>query len=243
MSDDRRRLNYKFAAIPDWILEHDELDGSAVRVFGLMAKFRKPYLSLGALAEVCRCSEDTIRRSIRKLEAVGALKVIPRHDHDGRQTSNAYELAGEAPLADLPPTPLAPTRGQSKTTKELDVDQNQNPSRDLVLLATPPFPVITAADYNESLFEDFWTVYPRRVGKPNARKAFARALPKTTVAAMADGLRGWCAWWSARGDPEFIPHPATWLNQERWNDQPPAAPHTETSEERFNRLFGNGDQQ
>jgi hypothetical protein len=29
--------------------------------------------------------------------------------------------------------------------------------------------------------------------------------------------------WAARGEPGFIPFPATWLNQQRWQDEPDAA--------------------
>lgn len=70
-------------------------------------------------------------------------------------------------------------------------------------------------------FEAFWLLYPRRVGKGAARKAFEKALPKIktndpfqtlcdATVLFADAVR--------LGDIRFIPHPATYLNQERWND-------------------------
>lgn len=68
-------------------------------------------------------------------------------------------------------------------------------------------------------FGEFWKVYPRRVGKGQARKAYAVAIKKiepcdlltaTYVAATA----------FSKIDPKFIPHPATWLNGERWADEP-----------------------
>jgi len=44
-------------------------------------------------------------------------------------------------------------------------------------------------------------------------------------------LYEWARIWNARNEPEFIPHPATWLNGERWEDDfPPChrpySPHT-----------------
>lgn len=69
-------------------------------------------------------------------------------------------------------------------------------------------------------FADFWAAYPRKVGKGGAEKAFAAAIAKgATVAEIAAGLNRQA--WPA--DPQFIPHPATWLNQRRWLDDPKAA--------------------
>ena len=70
-------------------------------------------------------------------------------------------------------------------------------------------------------FDRFWKAYPRKVGKPAARKAFARAIKCCDLREMSDGLRRWVIYWAERDDPQFIPHPTTWLNQERWNDEPP----------------------
>ena len=66
-------------------------------------------------------------------------------------------------------------------------------------------------------FEDFWAAYPRKVGKGAARAAFDRARKRgATVAEIASGL---CRQvWPK--DRQFIPHPATWLNQGRWQDEP-----------------------
>jgi hypothetical protein len=70
----------------------------------------------------------------------------------------------------------------------------------------------------ESDFEDFWAAYPRKIGKDAARKAFANAKKRAPIEAIAAGLNS--ARWPT--DPQFIPHPATWLNQGRWQDDPDA---------------------
>lgn len=74
----------------------------------------------------------------------------------------------------------------------------------------------------EVQFERFWGVYPRRTGKGAARKSFERALRR---ASMATIMRAAIAYRDdpARkaGHPKFTPMPATWLNQERWADEPP----------------------
>lgn len=66
-------------------------------------------------------------------------------------------------------------------------------------------------------FDSWWSVYPRRVGKGQARKAFATALGKTDLQTLIDGAKRYAA--SREGeDAKFTAHPATWLNGERWAD-------------------------
>lgn len=64
-------------------------------------------------------------------------------------------------------------------------------------------------------FELFWKSYPRRVGKPNALKSWNRICPseKLTAVICADASRRF-----ASTESQFIPHPATYLNQRRWED-------------------------
>jgi hypothetical protein len=72
-------------------------------------------------------------------------------------------------------------------------------------------------------FEEFWQAYPRKVGKPAALKAWKRirnATPETVIA----GVQPWSSSWTAmKTDIKFVPHPATWLNDRRWEDTPAAA--------------------
>jgi hypothetical protein len=77
-----------------------------------------------------------------------------------------------------------------------------------------------AGDYAES-FAVFWQTYPRKVGKLAAEKAFQKAAKAAGGAQVVlNGLVG--ATFPA--DRQYIPHPATWLNQGRWADEPePAA--------------------
>lgn len=68
-------------------------------------------------------------------------------------------------------------------------------------------------------FDRFWAAYPRKVGKGAAERSFERIHPD---AALLDGMlraietqRQSDTW--QRG---YIPNPATWLNQRRWEDEP-----------------------
>jgi hypothetical protein len=63
-------------------------------------------------------------------------------------------------------------------------------------------------------FDDFWKVYPRKVAKGSAVKAWRSAIKK----APPDEITSAAGKYKWPDDPKFIPHPATWLNAERWAD-------------------------
>lgn len=72
-----------------------------------------------------------------------------------------------------------------------------------------------------ALFESFWAAYPKKVGKDAAKKAFEKRSPDKQL--LADMLAALAvqtkstAW--LKDDGQFIPNPATWLNQGRWKDE------------------------
>lgn len=68
-------------------------------------------------------------------------------------------------------------------------------------------------------FEYWWKQYPRKVAKGNARKAFEKALKNASADEIIQGLMSQLTYYSSL-DSQFIPHPATWLNGERWSDEP-----------------------
>ena len=65
--------------------------------------------------------------------------------------------------------------------------------------------------------EEIYQAYPRKVAKPAAMKAIEKALKKSSFNDLMAAVREYAK--SRDGeDPNFTPHPATWFNQERWND-------------------------
>lgn len=72
------------------------------------------------------------------------------------------------------------------------------------------------------VFDTFWTRYPRKVAKPRALAAWKKATKRTDADLILDGLDPWLSYWGTQSDEQYIPHPTTWLNGERWNDKPPS---------------------
>ncbi len=68
-------------------------------------------------------------------------------------------------------------------------------------------------------FEDFWLLYPRRVAKKDASRAWMKLTPSQRVDALV-AMVEWRRIWQTK-DVEYLPHAATWLNGERWEDEIP----------------------
>ena len=71
-------------------------------------------------------------------------------------------------------------------------------------------------------FDEFYSAYPRKAGKQAAKKAWDKLNPSTSlINQIIQDVRSrvqqgaWCT-----GDGKgFIPHPSTYLNQARWEDE------------------------
>jgi len=72
------------------------------------------------------------------------------------------------------------------------------------------------ASWSEADRERFWAEFPNKVGKADAMKAFDKASHKTTPEILFPALHRY----AAKTDDRPFCNPSTWLNQERWLDQP-----------------------
>jgi hypothetical protein len=90
---------------------------------------------------------------------------------------------------------------------------------------------LRSEDAREPDFDQFWEVYPNKVGEPAARKAFSKAASRATVAEIIRGASEY----AAKSDDRQWCNPAKWLSEDRWKDQPakppdkPPAPRPGTS--------------
>lgn len=88
-------------------------------------------------------------------------------------------------------------------------------------------------------FAEFYALYPRHVGRRAAQKAWDREIKSgTDPHEIMSGLRRQIPMLTRR-DPQFIPHPATWLNAARWEDEdiaPPSKPTARSPEDTYGTM-------
>lgn len=77
---------------------------------------------------------------------------------------------------------------------------------------------LSSLSVNDS-FEEFWKAYPRKTGKLAAQRKWKTEKPDLEQCLRAIQHQKQSDQWRKDGG-QFIPHPATWLNQGRWDDAP-----------------------
>lgn len=188
----------------------------------------------------------TVRRAIDTLVELGEVEVLTVGD--GRTLSD-YRLilpglgsGGEDPIdrhgeptprAGTSPTPRAGTSpggegdtpAPSSRSHPLDSRSGRNNAREqlsLVPVETPPAERpsgVTHGSDADVWFDRFWSVFPRREGKGQARRAWAtarrRGIPAEKIILGAERYRD-----DPNRDPGFTRLPATWLNGEDWDADP-----------------------
>ena len=86
-------------------------------------------------------------------------------------------------------------------------------------------------------FETFYQAYPRKIGKVNVEKWFNKNKPDEelmnkilTSLEEHKKLKQW-------QDKQFIPYPATWLNQKRWEDELDTNLKVENKDEKIDEII------
>lgn len=154
---------------------------------------------------------DAIRTAFRELETAGYVR-RSKEQNDAGQWTTVIEVTDE------PETGFQASGDRSLETRT-SADSALSLTKDGEA-RTPRRPPRGGDDDEE--FAAFWRVCVRKAGKGQARRAWRRAVKKKPgtelVEAMAEFARTMAA---MNVSQEFVPHPASWLNGERWDDEPP----------------------
>ena len=68
-------------------------------------------------------------------------------------------------------------------------------------------------------FQDFYSLYPRKMGRKEAERSWNR-LTRAQQAECLEAMPNYLKYWKIKHtQKDYIPYPATFLNQERWTDE------------------------
>ena len=101
-----------------------------------------------------------------------------------------------------------------------DCGDGQNPPINLVTnnLGTKPSILAQSNKDLDTKFDDFYASYPRKTARGAAKVSWRKACKGVDADVIISQAALFAA--SVEGkEKKFIPHPATWLNQERWDDE------------------------
>jgi hypothetical protein len=80
---------------------------------------------------------------------------------------------------------------------------------------------VTVKEPLNGTFESFWKAYPKKIGKKDAEKSWTKAKDKPPIESILKAIENQkkSEQWN-KDSGQFIPNPATWINQGRWDDEP-----------------------
>jgi hypothetical protein len=225
------------------------------------------YPSQETIAARSELSPRTVRSVLSDLEAEGIVHRTPRRTEGGYRTSDRLYL-DRAALERLPaivasrshppanparlpanPARLPATDGHSHRQPLPGNSKGNHQGEPSVGSIEHPSVVLTVVGPNEygvaeDAFDHWYREYPKKAEKEAARRAYAKALKKTTPLALLEGLERYKD--SREVKDGYIKNPATWLNKGCWEDEPaPVPPRArpkgfDTIEQTFAALRGEG---
>jgi hypothetical protein len=189
--------------------------------------------SLPSLAVELGMSIKQIRGSLDHLISTGEvtsvsypryriITIVKYNDYQDDDRQDGSQTAGERAGKRQSKGSQRAGEGQAEGSQRAAIEQynnNNNGTREQGNHDSLSRPVFS----NKEAFDAFWSAYPKKVAKTNAMKAWLKLLPdEDTVEKIMSGLYVWkhSEEWT-RDDGRFIPHPATWLNGRRWEDEVP----------------------
>lgn len=224
----------RFAMVPMWVVRHPAVFGNGTRIAvytGLQAvAYEQPDMEWRstreiaiAVAEVTGLGMEACRKHLSALVVAGAIV----------KTDTEIRLVLDDPAVGISVGTRSTTSCDAGTQNPDRTTTAQKGTERKHTVGTHG----SSADADGVGFEDFWKLYPRRVGKRAATTAWksalgrARLIQPTEHQARGDmiiaALTARVAWWKrARTPADKIPHAATWLNRDGWLDELEPTPAT-----------------
>jgi hypothetical protein len=175
------------------------------------------FASNAYLAEMMNTTESRLSNALSKLRSMGLIidagfngrvrqiLVADNVSSDPKIHNPTEKIIGKDFTQVLTqPSPIC----EGRIHTEVNIDTNREQSIEIT-------PIIPSKGI-VSEFETFYSTYPRKVSKTNAEKAWKKQ--KCVLSEVMPSLQKQMKLWT---DPQFIPHPATWLNGRRWEDETP----------------------
>ena len=177
-----------------------------------------------------RSKKNQLSRMVRALCLAGLVeKVMAGRDLYLRPSDLAYQASTHRERNATTAEPIGtPTRADTSTPTRADhppTYMNEYSTKEEGTNEDPPKPPLRGYESSQETLstlsvqaEAIYEAYPRKAARPRAIRAISKALRTHGYDFLLERTRLYAS--TYQGDPAFIPHPATWFNGERFNDNP-----------------------
>ena len=217
----------KYTVLNNGIFRDENLSAKSLGILAKMLSLPDnwEFSETGLCSIFKKDGRSSIRSGLKELEENGYLVRSRVRDESGKLTSAEWTVSDKPmlgnPMLENPmlENPMLENRTQYNTK---EYNTKEFITKEFITKDIPPISPKGKTDCSD-LFNQFWTAYPKHIAKQSAVKAFEKLKPdEKLLEAMlkAIEMQKESKQWEKDGGA-FIPYPATWLNQHRWEDELP----------------------
>lgn len=212
-------------------------EGANARIIALAVEAHALALAQANPSRTARQERNARYYDRKKAGLTGPIKTVSDAFKTVKTSSDATKTLSDGPQGTAPcpspdglpspPAPPHPSLNPSPSPESLidgqaSANDPQSEPAETVEVAAEPKTEKPAKprknDWPEDFQAQFWELYPRKVAKKPAIKRLV-AIMKSDAVSFFDIMTGLKRYIQLGLEDEFIAHPATWLNEERWNDE------------------------
>ena len=232
----RNEVNKNFTIIGNYILQSTNVSLKTIGMYAKLASLPDNWkFTEEGLVTICKDGLTSVKTALSELEELGLLLRFRRRNQDGTLGESIYYLFAAPASSEEKNKVIARYNPMISAIvieqKTIDEPTVENPMLDYPMLEnheqlntnilnTNKLNTKIKETYKEK-FEKFYKAYPRKVGKSNVEKWFAKNKPNDELFELMikklESFKKTPDWLKDNG--QFIPYPATWLNQKRWEDE------------------------
>ena len=209
-------IKENFTMIPNEIARAKDVTPRALKVYVYLRSHTAGFnVNVRGIATNLGMGKNSVNDAVRELEELGYIeRVWVTPDGTNLRSGIKYRVF-ETRCTQNEDTGVPnfgnPTLGTPKTGTHKE-DQSFKKTNSLKKINNPH------KKFGER-FESFYEEYPRHVGKNEAWKRWQQQLEKTDEDSLIKAAKNFAIEHERQETPkQFIPHPSTFLNQERWRD-------------------------
>lgn len=198
------------------VLHHATIGGSAKLVLLGIANHDGDggaWPSISTLAKYASVNRRHVQRILRQLETDGLITTFER---DG--ITNLYRVTIECPDDCSGGSQHKKRGGDIQTTGDIQTAPGGDIQTTGGATHRPPEPLLNLNRTLLEHFEQFWEIYPRKIGKKTALTTF-KNIPAKEHEIIIEAVKRFRKSKEGTTEQRFIPHPTTWLRRAGWNDE------------------------
>ena len=226
-------MSPRYAAVPERAVYDKSLGNAGFRVLAALCSYADKdghcYPGLRTLGGRLGVSRQAVQQQVHRLESLGYVNAENQTRPNGSDTTNRYFIVFDLPSESNEGEQRHVAGGQADLAGGASPELAGGASPELAPLNRPlntpsnilpmPPPKDTSGS-PANLFQHFWLLYPRKVGKGDAEKAFNAAIKETSSDAILAGTRRYADQVQQNGtQPKYVKYPAGWLRAKRWLDE------------------------